>query len=640
MRTLIALLTLTAGMPAATVPVPNRAPLAPNALYPLPLTSVRPSGWLRKQLQIQADGLSGKLDEFWPSVGPDSGWLGGKGESWERGPYYLDGLVPLAFLLDDPVLIAKAHKWVRWTLENQRPDGAIGPAKNQDWWPNMVMLKVLTQYQEATGDARVIPLMQRYAKYQLTRMKQVPLKEWAIYRWADEVVALLWLYNRTGDAEVLELARMLHDQGYDWKGHFANFQYPDKVTKKDATLKTHVVNNAMALKTAGVWSVVSGDRSDREAIYQIYKVMDEHHGMPTGIHGGDEHYAGRSPVQGTELCAVVEAMFSLENLEAILGDAALGDRLEKVTYNALPGTFSGDMWAHQYDQQPNQVLSSVDPRSWTTNGPDSNLFGLEPNFGCCTANFHQGWPKFAASLWMATADQGLAAVAYSPSEVNTTVKGTRVRISESTEYPFDENIAITVNPDSAVAFPLMLRVPAWADGASIQVNGKAEKSVKTGAFHRIQRTWKPGDRIAIRFPMKIRVVRGYNNGLVVERGPLVYSLKIGEEWRKLKDHAPAADWEVRPTSAWNYGLAVDPRNPDKTMRFEKTAAGKYPYSPEGSPVRIVAKGRKLPAWQMENGSAAPPPPGPVESVEPLEELTLIPYGAAKLRITVFPQLKN
>ncbi|MBS1877136.1 MAG: glycoside hydrolase family 127 protein [Acidobacteria bacterium] len=636
MKPIIALLIPAALGLAASAPVVNRAPLAPNAMYSLPLGSVKPSGWLRKQLQIQADGLSGKLDEFWPSVGPDSGWLGGTGESWERGPYYMDGLVPLAFLLDDPVLIAKAHKWVRWTLENQRADGGIGPAKNADWWPNMVMLKVLTQYQEATGDARVVPLMLKYAKYQLASMKAVPLKEWAIYRWADEVVALLWLYNRTGDADVIELARLLHEQGYDWKGHYANFQYPGKVAKKDAVLKTHVVNNAMALKTPGVWSVISGERGDREAIRQIYDVMDRYHGMPTGIHGGDEHYAGRSPVQGTELCAVVEAMFSIENVTAILGDAALGDRLEKIAYNALPGTFSADMWAHQYDQQPNQVLVNVDRRSWTTNGPQSNLYGLEPNFGCCTANFHQGWPKFAASLWMAMSEGGLAAVAYSPSEVDTTVKGVRVRVSERTEYPFDEAISIAVQPDKAIAFPLLLRVPEWAGQASIRVNGKAERDVRAGSFHRIERLWKAGDRVELRFPMQVRVVDGYNGGAVVERGPLVYSLKVGEDWRKIAEHGPAADWEVRPASAWNYALAADA----KAFEFVSKPMGKHPFSPDGAPVALIGKGRKLAGWGMENGSAAPPPSSPAESAAPLERLTLIPYGAAKLRITVFPRLKE
>src|SRR5579862_957715 len=151
---------------------PNRAPLQANALYPLPLTSVRPRGWLLNQLQIQANGLSGHLDEFWPDLGPNSGWLGGTGESWERGPYYLDGLIPLAYLLDDKVLKAKAQKFIEWTLANQQPNGMIGPASNVDWWPRMVMVKALAQYYEATRDSRIISALTRYFHFQLAEMPQ------------------------------------------------------------------------------------------------------------------------------------------------------------------------------------------------------------------------------------------------------------------------------------------------------------------------------------------------------------------------------------------------------------------------------------------------------------------------------------
>src|SRR5258707_536615 len=131
--------------PAAIVR--NRAPLEPNAFYALPLGAIEPRGWLRKQLQIQATGLTGHLDEFWPDLMPDSAWLGGKGEAWERGPYFLDGLLPLAYLLDDPGLKAKSNRWIEWTLTHQQADGEIGPTQNNDWWPRMVMLKALTQYQ-------------------------------------------------------------------------------------------------------------------------------------------------------------------------------------------------------------------------------------------------------------------------------------------------------------------------------------------------------------------------------------------------------------------------------------------------------------------------------------------------------------
>lgn len=633
---LVAAVLMAAPKPNEQPAVKNRAPLPESAFYVLPLTAVKPRGWLRRQLEIQAAGLSGHLDEFWPSVGPDSGWLGGTGESWERGPYFMDGLVPLAFLLEDPKLIAKAHKWVGWTLSNPKPNGMIGPPKlrDEDWWPLMVMLKTLTQYQEATGDPRVIPLMRRYFEHQARSLGANPLKQWAIYRWGDEVLSVLWLYNRTGDRFLLDLAHRLHAQGLDWKAHFADFAFCRKLRKDETSLSTHVVNNAMALKTSAVWWLLSRDPADRDAIRQVLEKMDRCHLLPNGVHSGDEHYAGTDPSQGTELCAVVEGMFSFEHLIAIHGEPAFGDRLEKIAYNALPGTFDGKMWAHQYDQQPNQVLCNIHPRGWTTNKPDSNLFGLEPNFGCCTANFHQGWPKFVANLWMATLDGGLAAVAYGPSEVKTVVRGgARVFITEDTEYPFRERIRFTVSLDKPARFPLGLRIPQWAANASLSVNGKEQGGVMPGSFHRLERRWQKGDEVELRLPMPVRLSRWYNNSVALERGPIVLSLPIGEDWRKVRDIGPAADWEVHPTTPWNYGLIVGGE-----IAVTEKPVGEFPFTPQGAPIEARVRGRRIPEWTMVNGSAGPLPAGPVRSREPVETLRLILYGSAKLRMTAFPQL--
>ena len=637
--------------------VKDRAPLHPGAFCSLALGSVRPVGWLRRQLEIQANGLSGHLDETWPDVGPNSGWLGGSGESWERGPYYLDGLIPLAWILDDARLKAKAQKYIEWILIHQAANGMIGPASNDDWWPRIVALKALTQYQEFTGDPRVIPLMDRYLRYQFAELPKRPLRDWGKFRWQDELLSVIWLYNRTGSPYLLDLARLLRTQGYDWTAQYANFQYKQKITAefiklneggglKDLALATHGVNNGQAVKTGPVWSLVSGSDTDRAAAAQMIAELDTYHGLPNGMFSCDEHLSGRDPSQGSELCTVVEYMYSLERALAITGNPAFGDRLEKLAFNALPGTLTDDMWAHQYNQEPNQVECSLHHKPWVSDGPESNLFGLEPNFGCCTANFHQGWPKFAASLFLLSGDQdsdahdGLVAAAYAPCEVQAELRGTLVNIVEETEYPFRGNVKLTVNPAARVQFPLQLRIPAWAAGAAIRVNGKPESEPRPGSFARIDRIWNQGDRVELTFPMQPRVSRGFNDSIAIERGPLVFCYGIGEDWVKLRDRGMTADWQVFPTTSWNYALKIDAEDPTLSISVKEGEVGDVPFARQSAPVELRVKARKIPAWRAEDGAADPLPESPAASSEAEEEITLIPYATGKLRITAFPLLKS
>jgi hypothetical protein len=630
----------------------SQAGLADPAFRPLPLGSIRPRGWLLRQLRIQADGLSGHLDEFWPDVGR-SQWFGGEAEGWERAPYWLDGVIPLAWVLEDGPLKAKVAGYVEEILSRQRSDGWYSPyptdasSRPYDHWAILLANKMMVQYHEATGDDRVLRAVESSLRALAAGLTRDPLFRWGRYRWFEGLIPAFYLYERSGEEWILELARTLRRQGLDyaelWRGEDVTVPTPRRGLWK---WDKHVVNTAMAPKAGALSWRLGQLRGDREFPARMLEILDRHHGQVNGMFTGDECLAGKNPVQGTELCAVVEFMYSLEILLSVFGDAEWGDRLERVAFNALPATFTPDMWAHQYDQQVNQIQCTINPdHMWTTNGPESNLYGLEPNFGCCTSNMHQGWPKFAASLWMSTPDQGIAAVAYAPSEARFRSGDVEARVTLDADYPFRESLAITVTVESAARFPLLLRVPGWTVQPTVRVEGMGEDAMVPGTFHRIERRWEGETRLAIRFPMTPKVNIRYNDAAAVERGPLVYSLSLEESWTRVNAaephrELPHGDFEVRAASPWNYGVLLDQDRPEESLVFRERSVGDRPFSPDGAGMEATVGGRRLPGWQMAHGWAGEIAPDVQESNEPLEELTLIPFGCTNIRVTEFPRLRD
>ena len=644
----------------------NPAPLFHNAYIKLPLGTIKPAGWLKSQLENQAAGLTGNLDDFWPDL-VNSSWHGGNGEAWERGPYFLDGLVPLAYLLNDERLINKVKEWIEPILTSSSDTGWYGPAKNKDRWPLAVANKVLMQYYDASGDKRALDVLTRYFRYLHDSKPDWPDKEWRGVRAMENAVTGYWLYRQTGEPWILETIGSIQKNSSDWTTYYEKFTWDSAASAEKKIplnwgpdgLTAHVVNNAMAIKYPGLWYQQSLDERFKKAVFSGIEKYDLNHGQPGGRFSGDEHLSGKSPGHGTELCSVVEYMFSLEELYQIFGNNTLADRIELLAYNSLPGTTTPDMWAHQYDQQANQVLISGAKRDWSTNGDYSNIYGLMPNFACCLANMHQGWPKFIESMWMATNDNGLALVTYGPSIVKAMVgKGKEVTISEETSYPFNGSVQLTINTEKPVVFPVDLRIPGWADSVMIKFKGKTVK-VKNLSSYRIKERWKNGDQVFVELPMQLRYEKQYNNSIALLRGPVYYSLRIDKEYKSVKinydnySYKGSVDWEINPKSAWNYGLLFDKLNIMRGIKVTENPVSKYPFSDRGdmiwsadsgkyitwtedAPVIITARGMKIPEWILKNNSADVPPVSPVKPEGDAEVITLVPYGCARLRITEFP----
>lgn len=628
--------------------VSSRAPLQPVPLIKLPVGSIKPEGWLRKQLELQTSGFHGHLEEISEFLRRDkNAWLDQEGRGdhgWEEPPYWLKGFCNAAFVLGDKKLIEQSQVWLEGAIRSQKPDGWFGPDKDRsgvatdlkgrdDLWPNMIMLFCLQDYCEYTGDRRVIELMTKYFRY----LHGVPEEKFLVGYWpkmrgGDLLFSVYWLYNRTGDAFLLELAHKVHRRTADWTGDVINW---------------HNVNMSQGFGQPTTYYLQSKEAKYLQASYRNYdKIRTLYGQVPGGMFGGDENCRPgfTDPRQAIETCGIVEMMLSTERLVSITGDLIWADRCEDAAFNSLPAALTPDMKALRYLTSPNLVLSDRKNKSPGLQNGGPMLHMNPHDHRCCQHNWGHGWPYLAEHLWFATPDSGLAAVFYAENELQAKVgeEGTPITIEQSTRYPFEEHVMFSIEAAKPVRFPLYLRVPGWCDKVELKINQQAVAvTAQSDTFIQVDRQWRTGDTVDLLLNAKIslRTWAQNQNSVSVDRGPLTYSLKIGE---KYMPHGGTKDWpawEIHPTTPWNYGLVLDSQDPAAAFEVVRRPwpNSDMPFTQEGTPLELKTKGQRIPEWQADRmGLVGKLQPSPVKSAEPIETVTLIPMGAARLRISSFP----
>lgn len=633
-----------------------RTPLKQQHLIKLPVGSIRPAGWVGRYLQLQRDGLTGHLGEIsaWLNK-QNNAWLTKGGDhGWEEVPYWLKGYSDLAYILNDKAMLAETKTWIEAILKSQREDGAFGPVNmhgdKPELWAQMIVLSTLQTYYEHSGDERVLKLMTNYFRWQMTIPDDKFLEDyWENSRGGDNLYSVLWLYNRTGDKFLLDLAHKIHRNTANW-------------TNPTALPNWHNVNIAECFREPATYYMLTGDPKMLHASYNVQSLIRRTFGqVPGGMFGADENarMGYIDPRQGVECCGMVEQMASDEIMLRFTGDPAWADNCEDVAFNTFPASVMPDFKALRYITSPNMVQS--DSKNHHPGIDNSGPFlSMNPfSSRCCQHNHAQGWPYYSENLIYATPDNGIAAVIYGACTADVKVAdGKKVTVSEVTNYPFDENIAFTIDKGKA-EFPFYVRIPRWTRGAEVCVNGeRVDARLMGGKYLVINREWKKGDRLTLRFPMHLsmRVWQVNKHSVSLDYGPLTLSLKIKERYvlrdskataigdSKWQKNADASKWpttEIYADSPWNYALCFRGFGRKALDNIEVVKkpwpADNFPFTLESVPLEFKAKGRRVPSWTIdETGLCGVLPDETAVKAKEVEDITLVPMGAARLRISAFP----
>ena len=635
----------------------------------LSLKEIEPEGWLRRYLEHQVCGLTGNIE----AVGypfNTKGWAAprtknttGEGEDWypyEQTAYWVDGAIRCGLLLNDKKLFDKAHKQIEYVLNHADSDGYLGPrpfkttTKPGQWlrWCHVVFFRALMAEYSFGGDSRIVEALARHY-----------LNGTSPYSDGRDVLnieAMLWTYERTGDPRLLQYAidaSNEYDRLFPEKDHTMKNQLSDKRSKGHGA-----TYNEMA-KLGAILYMYTGKKRYLSASINAFRKMDRDQMLIDGIPSSTERLRGKDPLDSHETCDISDYTWSAGYLLMATGEVDYADKLERACFNAAPGAVKNDFKALQYFSCPNQVIADkCSNHNIFYQGSQWMSYRPCPGVECCPGQVNRIMPNYVSRMWMRGKDGGLAATLYGSSRITATVgkKNDIVTVVQETSYPFSDKIDFQIRTDTPVRFSFSLRIPGWCRDARISINGEPwDGDIKSGTFVKINRTFHQNDRVTLQLPMELKLSHWSSGGVGIERGPLVFSLGIQEDWQ-IDEEAPChkekfPPWNLYPASSWNYALAVD----EKNLGSVEVLMGKdstNPWSLQDAPIALKVPARKVKNWRIQYKKVVypegekvtekrgdfrmtpplPDPGGLKNRLGDVEWITLVPYGCTHLRMTIFP----
>jgi hypothetical protein len=614
-----------------------------NAFKEIPINSITPKGWLREFLVRQNTGLTGNR-EILSYPFNTCLWAGripynGNGDDWwryEQTAYLTDGMLRLGYLIRDDKLMQAGRDGVAYVLAHPMEKGRLGHPFFTSQWPMAVFFRAMQAEYSATTDPKLLEaLRQHYLSFSTAELRGG--------RNVINVEGMLWTYGKTGDRKLLNRANAIYDQGQGIWGRGA-LGAPGKDVEHGVTY------NEMA-KLPAIFYAYTGNKDYLSASVNAFRKLDRDHMLPDGVPSSNEFLAGKDIHQSHETCDISDYTWSVGYLLMATGDAAWADHIEKAIFNAGPGCVSKDFKNLQYFSGVNQVIATGDSNH-NKHFHGSTWMAYRPchETECCAGNVHRFMPNYAARMWMSDTNGGLVATLYGPSSMTLPINQGRqqLTVTENTGYPFSETITFTFNTPTPVEMPFSFRIPGWCVAPSVIVNQRPYSGQLTpGAFTTLSRTFRNGDIVTLRLPMPLKLIKWENQGVAVERGPLLFAYPVPEKvtedtrtyanmrGKKSSDPVNFPALDIRPDGPWNYALAA---NSAADLKLVTNESNGYPFDPGASPLVIKVPARKVKGWSLVEDRYTPPLPDrdKVECEAAVETITLVPYGSTRLRIGVFP----